>query len=557
MKKNKPGRNILIASAWPYANGSLHIGHLASLLPADVLARYHRLAGDRVVFVSGSDCHGTPVALRAKQEHKTPKEISDKYHEEFKTCFQALNFTYDVYTKTSSKHHVAFVKDFHQKLYQSDLIYEKETPQAYCAHCKTHLSDRFVLGKCPKCGEKARGDQCDVCGEVLEPEQLTEPLCAICQTPISFKNSKHLFIALTRLRAPLQNLADEHPNWRKNAIAFTNRYLREGLCDRALTRDLDWGIDVPKKGYEQKSIYIWAENVLGYLSASRAAVRDEKAFETLWGDNARHYYVHGKDNIPFHTIILPALLIAHPKNWHLPDQIISSEYLTLEGRKISTSQNYAIWVKDLIKTYDSDSIRYYFLANAPEKRDADFSWKEFITSHNSDLLGAYGNFVNRSLTFINKYLNGTVPKGLPNAEITEKTEQLFPSVANKIETGKFREALKEIFDFVRYANKYFDARQPWKTRTTDLPACEDTLYWCVQMLANLSVLLYPFLPSSSQKVCTWLKIPPTWSKQQIPPATPLPEIQILFQRIDKKKIDEELQNLNQILPSNSDNGAVR
>lgn len=537
-------KNILIGNAWVYANGSLHIGHVAGLLPGDVLARYHRATGDQVCFVSGSDCHGTPVAIRAKKEHKTPQEISDFYHEEFKECFQRLGFSYDVYTKTSSQEHKDFVTDFHKKLYKSPYVYEKEVPQAFCEQCGTFLADRFVIGECPKCGEEARGDQCDICGTVLEPENLQNPLCAICGRPISFHPSRHLYIAISALEKQLKELVDTHPTWRKNAIAFTNKYISEGLRDRALTRDLDWGIPVPKESYENKTIYIWAENVLGYLSASLLAVNNNlDDFAKLWGTNSRHYYVHGKDNIPFHTIILPALLIGNDTGWHLPDQIVSSEYLTLEGRKISTSQNYAIWIKDLLQHYEPDSIRYYFLANGPEKKDADFSWRDYVYSHNGELLGAYGNFVNRSLSFINKYWNGIIPEGRPDAEINGKIKTLYQEIGRLIEKTSFKDALRELFDFIRWANKYFDTKQPWITRTADEHTCKDTLYQCVQIIANLAVLLYPFLPFSSEKICTWLEINNKWEPQSVPSGYHLPEIEILFQRIDKKVIEEESAKL--------------
>ena len=537
-------RNILIGGAWPYANGSLHIGHIAGLLPGDVLARYHRAIGDNVYFVSGSDCHGTPVALRARQEKRTPQEVSDFYHEEFVDCFNKLGFSYDVYTKTSSDEHKKFVRDFHKKLYESKLVYEKEVPQAYCESCDTFLADRFVLGKCPKCGKDARGDQCDACGTVLEPENLVEPICAVCGKPINFKTSKHLYIAITELQAELRALVDNHPKWRKNAIAFTNKYIDDGLRDRALTRDLEWGIKVPKDGYENKTIYIWAENVLGYLSASKVAAQLRGTdFQELWGKEAKHYYVHGKDNIPFHTIILPSLLLANGEKWHLPDQIVSSEYLTLEGRKISTSQNYAIWVKDLLDHYEADSIRYFFLANGPEKKDADFSWREYVHSHNGELLGAYGNFVNRSLTFIAKYFDSIIPEGIDNPSINNHIDELFVSVGRQIENAAFKDAIAEIFDFVRKANKFFDTEQPWITRTSDMKACKNTLYQCVQIIANLAVLLSPFLPFSSDKVCKWLGINNKWEKQSVSAGYLLPEVEILFQRIDKKVIEIETEKL--------------
>ena len=538
-------RNILIGGAWPYANGPLHIGHIAALLPGDVLARYHRAIGDNVYFVSGSDCHGTPVAIRAKKENKTPGEISDFYHEE---CFKKLGFSYDVYTKTSAPAHKNFVKEFHRKLYESGYVYEKETPQAYCESCGTFLADRYVSGKCPECGKDTRGDQCDFCGAVLEPETLAEPVCAVCGKPVSFKNSRHLYIAVTRLSRELKELVDNHPEWRKNAVIFTNRYIDEGLKDRALTRDLEWGIEVPKEGYEKKTIYIWAENVLGYLSASwEAAGKRGGDFRELWGKDAKHYYVHGKDNIPFHTIILPALLLASGENWHLPDRIVSSEYLTLEGRKISTSRNYAIWVRDLLKNYEADSIRYFFLANGPEKKDTDFSWREYVNSHNGELLGAYGNFVNRSLLFIQKYCGGIVPRGVEDSDLNERTEKLFGSVGRQIENGAFRDAIDEIFAFVRSANRFFDTQQPWITRNTDKRACDNTLYQCVQIIANLAVLLQPFLPFSSEKVRGWLRLSSKWERQSIPTGFQLPEVEILFRRIDKKIIETETEKLKSIL----------
>ena len=595
-------KKILIGGAWPYANGSLHIGHIAGLLPGDVLARYHRADGDQVYYVSGSDCHGTPVAIRAKQDHTTPREISDRYHTEFTECFKRLGFSYDEYTKTSSPEHIDFIQRFHKELYESDYVYEKEAPQAYCEECATFLADRFVTGTCPKCGAPTRGDQCDDCGTVLEPESLIAPICAICGKPIHFKTSKHLYIAISKLEKELKELVDTHPNWRKNAIQFTNRYIDEGLRDRALTRDLDWGIPVPREDYEGKTIYIWAENVLGYLSASEVAVKRccsqkydsedntleaaatnakvseaeiikdntlgnqiigdktkktyfNQAFKSLWDKDATdtiHYYVHGKDNIPFHTLILPSLLLANGGNWRLPDKIISSEYCTLEGRKISTSRNYAIWLKDLLEQYDADSIRYYFLANGPEKKDADFSWNDYILTHNADLVGAYGNFINRTLAFIVKYHDsvipsGEIPSGVLDSHIQEGLDDLFQSVGNHIENGSFKDALHEIFDYVRFANKYFDDKKPWNTRTTDPKDCEQTLFNCVQIIAALSLVLAPFLPFSSEKVQKWLSLDATWNRQSVPAGYKLPQIEILFERIDKGKIAEEIAKLQALL----------
>jgi len=378
---------ILIGNAWTFANGSLHIGHLSSYVPGDVIARYYRAKGDDVYFVTGTDCHGTPIELRAKQEGKAPREISDYYHDEYCYCFDKLGFSFDRYGKTSSDEHAEFVRDFHKSMYERDYIYEKETPQAFCEICNTALADRFVAGKCPECGEKARGDQCDACGTVLDTDNLIEPQCSVCGSVPVFRPTTHLFIAISKLENELKEMLDAHPHWRKNALAFSWRYINEGLRDRAITRDLEWGIDVPKSGYQGKKIYVWAENILGYLSMSKVVAEQRgDNYVDLWGEDSRHYYVHGKDNIPFHTIILPSLMLANGGKWKLPDYIISNEFITLEGRKISTSQNWAIWVKDIVDKYHPDSIRYFFIANSPEKRDADFTWREFVNGHNSELL---------------------------------------------------------------------------------------------------------------------------------------------------------------------------
>ncbi len=335
-------------------------------------------------------------------------------------------------------------------------------------------------------------------------------------------------------------MLNNHPNWRKNAIAFTKRYIDEGLRDRAITRDLDWGVSVPKAGYEDKKIYIWAENVLGYLSAS-AALCEERGipFEELFGENARHYYVHGKDNIPFHTIILPSLLLGHGENLRLPDDIISSEYVTLEGRKISTSQGWAVWAKDLVAKYNPDTIRYFFIANGPEKRDTDFSWREFSERNNSELVGAWGNFVNRTLAFITKYLDSAVPSGTLDNEIQTKIERAFQTVGSKIEAGQFKDALDDLFELVRFGNRYFDATEPWKTRKTNPEVCADTLWNCVQLIANLSVLLAPFLPFSSEKIHAWLHISNGWQPVLTDPGNRLNDISILYDRLDIPAISAE------------------
>jgi methionyl-tRNA synthetase len=431
-------------------------------------------------------------------------------------------------------------------MYGGKYIYEQEAPQAFCERCNTALADRFVIGRCPECNEQARGDQCDACGNVLDPDNLIKPQCSICGNSVIFRSTKHLFIATSKLENELTAYLDSRPHWRKNAIAFTRRYINEGLRDRAVTRDLDWGIDVPKDGYEDKKIYIWAENVLGYLSMSKVVAEQRgENYDDLWGDDSRHYYVHGKDNIPFHTIILPSLMLANGGSWKLPDDIISSEFVTLEGRKISTSQNWAIWVKDIVDRYNPDSIRYFIFANGPEKRDADFTWREFVNSHNGELLGAYGNFVNRTLAFVHKYFNAAVPEGSLRPDISRKISELYIVVGKLIEGGNLKEAIDTIFEFVRFGNKYFDTEKPWEARNTNMKSCSDTLYNCVQIIANLAVLLEPFLPFSSEKIIQWLSIENGWSVKNVPVGFSISVPEILFERLDKKIVDEELERLRQ------------
>jgi methionyl-tRNA synthetase len=536
--------NVLIGGAWPYANGSLHIGHIAALLPGDVLARYFRLKKYNVCYVSGSDCHGTPIQVRANKEGITPEEIANHYHREFKDCFNKLGFSYDLYSQTNDEYHISFVQQFFEKLLDSGYLYKKTVEQAFCNVCNQFLPDRFIVGVCPNCGNRAKGDQCDVCGVLLEPSNLNNRSCSICgETPV-FKASEHFYLALSRLEKFIDEYINSSSGWRENAINLSQRYVDEGLIDRAVTRDLEWGISVPVEGVRDKKIYVWVEAVLGYLSASKKWAKDnEENWKDFWSENSLHYYIHGKDNIPFHTVILPALLKAHG-DLHLPDRIISSEYVTLEGRKISTSQNWAVWIPYLLEHYHPDTIRYFLIANGPEKRDGDFSWREFINSHNGELLGAYGNFINRSLVFIQKSFNGIVPNGKCNSDINKTLHRLYIIVGDFIECGNLKDAIETIFSFIRSANKYFDEEQPWITVKGNVERCKDTLYTCVQIIANLSVLLQPFLPNSSSDIHKTLKITKLeWVYIEVPTELKIDEVRILFERIDKKKIEEEIQKL--------------
>lgn len=527
---------VLIGGAWVYANGPLHIGHIAALLPGDIIARYFRLKGDDVSYVSGSDCHGTPITIRAKKENKSPKEISDYYHNEFVKGFDYLDFSYDYYGKTSSKEHIKFVVDFHEKLYESKYVYEGEEEQGYCPKCEKYLPGRLIEGVCPKCGGIAKGEQCEHCGSLFLPSELEDPWCCDCHGKPVFRDEKHLYLKISGFEEKLKNLINTD-DWKDNAVKFTQRYIEEGLRDRAITRDLDWGIHIPKEGYENKKIYIWAENVLGYLSSNKQhCIETNQIFKDYHKDSSevKHYYIHGKDNIPFHSIILPSLLLAHGGHKHLPDHIISSEYLTLNGSKISTSQNYAIWIKDLIGKYNSDALRYYFITHAPEKRDSDFTLKEFIYCNNGELLGAYGNFINRTLTFVKKRYNNQIPNGHVSLDLKVKIHETFLNVGELISKGNLKEALKSVFDVVRYGNKYFDVKEPWKSVVNDYEESCETLYNCIYLIQNLSLLLEPFLPKSSNVIKEWFRISNRWQSVVPKVGYELPEINILFERLEQE-----------------------
>ncbi len=535
---------IFIGGAWPYANGSLHLGHLASLLPGDILARYYRLRGEKVLYVSGSDCHGTPIALRAKEENVEAADIADEYHREFKDSFEKLGFTYDLYTRTDDSFHHQKVKEIFKDLYQKEYIYKKKVEQLYCSECDQYLADRYVVGRCPECGEPTRGDQCESCSAMIEAVELKDKSCKICGSQADIKETEHFYLALSEFETEVKRVLKNRDVWRDNAIKLTEKYLKEGLKDRAVSRNLDWGIEVPIKGYSQKKIYVWVEAVLGYLTASQKwAAENNEDWEKFWQKESKSYYIHGKDNIPFHTIILPSLLAAQG-NLNLPQNIVSSEYLTIEGRKLSTSKNWAVWAKDLLQKYNPDTIRYYLIANAPEKRDSNFSWEEFINNHNGELLAAFGNFVNRNLVFIDKYFDCKIPEAEIDPEIAEKLESAYNNTAEKIEEAKFKEALEDIFALIRDLNKYFDQKEPWLSRDENPAKCRETIYSCTVAIANLSNLLQPFLPSSTAKIREILNLEKSgWSYFKLQSSKKINKVEILFERIDKKQVEIEREKL--------------
>lgn len=539
---------IFIGGAWPYANGSLHLGHIAALLPGDILARYYRQKGESVLYVSGSDCNGTPISIRANQEKTTVKTIADKYHEEFTNTFNQLGFSYDFYTRTDAEHHHLSVQSIFLKLLENGYLYKETIEQAYCEVDHQFLPDRFVEGICPNCGANARGDQCDNCSAILDPLDLVDKRCKICGNEPTIKETEHFYFSFSQFQKRLEafvETAKQEDRWRENAISLTTRYLTEGVPDRAVTRDLPNGVSVPVIGFESKKIYVWIEAVAGYLTASiECAKQNKENLEDWWNKETISYYIHGKDNIPFHTVVWPSILMGI-NSPTLPKHIISNEYLTLEKRKISTSQNWAVWVPDFLERYDADSIRYFLTMNAPENRDTDFSWREFVYSHNSELLGAYGNFINRTLKFIEKSYDGITPEGEINLEIKTKVCQLYEEVGTLIMDGHFKNSLEKIFEFVRYANKYFDEQKPWIQINEAKHLCDNTMANCIYIISNLAQLLNPFIPFSSEKVKELLGLNELrWEEIKISPVS-LNGIQPLFKRIDLVRIEEEIARLKE------------
>ncbi len=541
--------NIIVGISWPFANGDLHIGHAASSLPGDVIARFHRLNGDNVIMVSGSDCHGTPIDVKALQENKTAKEIVDECHEKFSKDFKDLGFSFDLYNRTDDQYHKDFVKEQFKKYYDYGYLYEKKEEQLYCKQCNLFLADRYIIGVCPKCGADIKGDECEKCGSLLTIDEVKETKCAICGNKTSIKETKNLYFSLSRFQDDLKKLLDDSRNkWRENAVFFTERYLGEGVPDRCASRSLNWGIDIPVKGYEDKKIYGWFENVWGYVTASKKYAESHNLnWEDFWkeGHDNKIYLVHAKDNIPFHTIIFPSLMLGTKENYHLPDKIVSDEYLTIEGDKLSKSKGNYISVRDLLDRYPADAMRYYFLINDPEKRDFNFTWNDFINSINGELLGKWGNFINRTLQFINKSFEGKLSKDEIDPEVEDKLKELFTSVGKDIDDGEVKSGLVRIFDFISYANKYFDEKQPWVLAKEDLKECNKVLLNCVNIISNVNTLLKPYLPFSCETVEDYINIYNNeWKYVAVKDIKIKEEIKPLYERYDKKVIEDEVNKLN-------------
>lgn len=542
MQQKKTNKSVFIGSAWPYANGSLHLGHIAGFIGADFLARFHRAKGDKVLFVSGSDCHGTPIEVKAEQMGVPPQEIVETFDTEFRhNLIDQIGFSFDLFYKTASPFHYKKVQEMFLDLYEKGLIYEKVQELPFCESCNRFLPDRYIEGECPKCHfSLARGDQCDECGSILDAKDLINPKCKNCnETPV-FKDSTHFFLKLSAFEEKLTEWVHKQKEWRPNALNFTLKFLEKGLIDRAITRDSKWGIPVPIKGFEDKTIYVWFEAVSGYLTASQKHSMDlekKDLWKNFWqNDKAIHYYVHGKDNIPFHTIIWPAILMGLG-NLNLVNRIVSSEYLSFEGKQFSKSRNWGVWLPEFLETRDPETLRYYLGINGPESADSDFSWKEYQVKVNTELIGKFGNFINRTLSFIHNNFSGQVPeegKNLKENELIQKGELLIQSVGEKIEKTKFHESLKNIIEYCELCNRYIDEKEPWKTIKEDKKIAGEVLNACVQAVSILETVIYPFLPKTAEKIKKQLnrKEARSWQFVKLESGHKIDLGKPLFERID-------------------------
>ncbi len=500
---------IYIGVAWPYANGSLHLGHIAGCyLPADIFARYSRMKGKDVLMVSGSDEHGTPITITADKEKTTPQVVVDRYNKEHTQNMKQMGISFDLFTRTTTKNHEEVVQDIFLTLYKKGYIYKKSIEAFYCNNCNRFLPDRYIEGNCPNCGsQNARGDQCDECGKLLDPQALLNVKCKICGSTPEIRTSEHLFFALSKFEDNLLSWMKDKKHWKSSVLKFTKNWLKSGLQDRAITRDMEWGIKVPIKGFDDKRIYVWFDAVIGYLSASKEwSEKQGKAdkWEKWWKDSkVLHYYFLAKDNIPFHTLIWPSILMGYNDKLNLAYDIPANEYLRLKGEQFSKSRGIAIWVPDILKNFDVDAVRYYLSINMPENKDTDWLWDDFVAKNNDELVGAYGNFVHRVVTFTEKNF-GKIPKlgtlDKLDKEALEKIKESSKEVSDAIDKFEFKKGLRAAMTLAQFGNFYFDKKQPWALVKNDKEACGSVLHICLKIVKALSVFMAPYLPFSSDKI---------------------------------------------------------
>ena len=506
-------KRTLVTCALPYANGPVHIGHLAgAYIPGDIYVRYLRMRGEDVVFICGSDEHGVPITIKAREQGVTPQDIVDKYHKVMKDAFTGLGINYDIYSRTSSQVHEKNAAEFFRKLYDQENFITQESEHLYDEEAKMFLTDRLIEGTCPKCGNPhAYGDQCEKCGSTLSPEELLDPKSKLSgSTPVK-KKTKHWYLPLDKYEPWLRDwILEQHKEWKTNVYGQCKSWLDGGLQPRAVTRDLDWGVPVPVEGAEGKVLYVWFDAPIGYISNTQELL--PQSWEKWWKDpQTRLVHFIGKDNIVFHCIVFPSMLKAEG-TYILPDNVPSNEFLNLEGDKISTSRNWAVWVHEYEQQFpgQEDVLRYVLTANAPETKDNDFTWKDFQSRNNSELVAIFGNFVNRAVVLTQKYFGGAVPenrKPLPvDTETLEAVKPCREALEKYIETFHFREALKEAMNIARIGNKYISDMEPWKVAKEDMDRTASILYTCLQLCADCAIAFEPFLPFSAEKLRGILRV---------------------------------------------------
>ena len=501
---------IVVNVAWPYANGTIHLGHVAgSLLPADLFSRYNRLIGNEVLMVGGSDMHGTPITISAEKAGMTPEQYAEKYHQINKKAIEDMGIEYSLFNKTHCQTHIEITQKLFLDLRDHGYIYTKGTDQYYCSKCARFLPDRYVEGVCPKCGaEKTRSDQCDACGTTFETGDLLKPYCTLCGSEPEIRNTEHFFLKLSAFREPLLRYLEDKDYWRANVKAFTKNWLEDGLNDRAITRDMSWGIPIPVEGWDDKVIYVWFEAVIGYLSASieySRMIGKPDYWEAFWKDpEAKHYYFIGKDNIPFHSIIWPAILMGEG-GLDLPYDIPANEYLMINGGKLSKSRSNggAIDIPSVLSRYDADSIRFYLSINMPDTHDTEFTWDDLDTKINNDLVATLGNYYHRCLSFTKKNF-GSIPAGETSPETVAEIEKTLDEYRELMSVCDFKRAIKAVMELARYGNRYFDSVKPWALIKEDRDACGAAMNEAFRIVKALCVMMWPFLPRSSEKIWGYL-----------------------------------------------------
>ena len=557
----KDYKRILVTSALPYANGPIHIGHLAGVyVPSDIYTRYQRLKGTDVIHICGSDEHGVPITIKARQEGITPQQVVDKYHEINKTAFADFGISFDIYSRTSNKIHYETASEFFKKLYDKGDFIEKITEQYYDEEAGQFLADRYITGICPHCSnENAYGDQCEKCGTSLNPTDLINPRSTISGSKPVKKETKHWFLPLDKYESFLKKwILEENKHWKANVYGQCKSWLDHGLQPRAVSRDLDWGVPLPIENTQGKVLYVWFDAPIGYISATRELTPD---WEKYWKDKqTRLVHFIGKDNIVFHCIIFPAMLRAEG-TYILPENVPANEFLNLEGDKISTSRNWAVWLHEYLEEFKDkqDVLRYVLCANAPETKDNDFTWKDFQARNNNELVAIFGNFVNRTFVLTHKYYEGKVPEIGKTEEYDKQVIAQLPilkaSIESNLEQFKFREALKEFMNVARLGNKYLADTEPWNTFKTDPDRVKTIMNIAIQITAELAILAEPFLPFTSSKLKSFLNVENmkwdiTGTGNILKPGHELKKASLLFDKIEDEQIERQIQKLLNTKKSN-------